>query len=301
MHIVVLSRGPHLYSTRRLTEAIEARGHKATVINYLKAYVVAEEDKPTVHFEGKAIEGIDAIIPRIGASATFYGTAIVRQFEMMDVFSVNNSQSIVRSRDKLRTLQILTRANVGMPKTSFARTPDNKDDLIQHVGGAPLVIKLLEGTQGVGVMLAQTKKEAKSILETFFGLKVNILVQEFIEEAGGADLRVFVVNGKVVGAMKRQGPEGEFRSNLHRGGSAKEITLTEAEEKTAIKAAKSLGLHVAGVDLLPSKRGPLIMEVNSSPGLEGIEKATGKDIASEIVQFIENSSNPEHGKNLENL
>lgn len=287
MNITVLSRGPNLYSTRRLVEAIEQRGHQASVINYLKSYVVTEKDNPEIHYEGKRLGSIDAIIPRIGASATFYGTAIVRQFEMMHIFSANSSQSIVRSRDKLRTLQILSRSKVGMPKTCFARTPENKKDLIRHIGGAPLVIKLLEGTQGVGVLLAQTNKEAESILETFYGLKVNILIQEFIREANGSDIRVFVVDGKVVGAMKRQAPEGEFRSNLHRGGTAMAIKLTDQEEETAIMAAKALNLHIAGVDLLPSVRGPLVMEVNSSPGLEGIEKTTGNDIASEIVTFIE--------------
>lgn len=287
MKIGILTRNPRLYSTRRLIETATGRGHRVETIDHLKCYVVIEKGNPSIHYQKKTLDGFDAIIPRIGASVTFYGTAIVRQFEMMNVFSANESQAIVRSRDKLRSMQILSRAHVGMPKTCFARTPDDKHDVIRQVGGAPLIIKLLEGTQGVGVMLANTKKEAGSILETFYGLKVNILIQEFIKEAKGSDIRAFVVDGKVVAAIKRQASEGEFRSNIHRGGTATPIKLTNDEKQTALKAVKVLGLSIAGVDMLPSERGPLVMEVNSSPGLEGIEKTTGIDIAGRIIDFIE--------------
>lgn len=287
MKIAVLSRNANLYSTSRLIEAIEKRGHEAVVIDHLKCSVTADIGDPRVYYQGKFLTDIDAIIPRIGASVTFYGTAIVRQFEMMGKFTANSSISIVRSRDKLRSLQILSRHHVGIPKTVFASHPKQIDKLIQEIGGTPVVIKLLEGTQGIGVVLAETKKAAKSVIEAFHGLDANILVQEFIAEANGADIRAFVINGKVVGAMKRQGAEGEFRSNLHRGGSSKLIKLSRAEKKAAIEAAKAMGLGVAGVDMLQSERGPLILEVNSSPGLEGIEKATGIDIADKLVQFVE--------------
>ncbi len=290
MKIAILSRNPGLYSTKRLVEAGTERGHEMRVIDHLKCYVSIEKSRPEIHYEGKKLEDIDAIIPRIGASVTFYGCAIVRQFEMSGVVSASESQAIVRSRDKLRSLQILSRAGVDMPKTGFARLPKDKSDIIEMVGGTPVVIKLLEGTQGIGVVLAETKKAAESVLDAFYGLKTNILIQEFIKESKGTDIRAFVVDGKVVGAMKRTGKEGEFRSNLHRGGRAESVKLSAAERKTAIKAAKALGLGVAGVDMLPSNRGPLVMEVNSSPGLEGIERSTGIDIAGKIIGFLEKAS-----------
>ncbi|ELR67109.1 Ribosomal protein S6 glutaminyl transferase [Photobacterium marinum] len=287
MKIGILSQNENLYSTRRLREAIEQRGHQAVIINALRCYMNINSVKPSIHFEGEELTGFDAIIPRIGADITFYGCSVLRQFEMMDVFSVNQSIAISRSRDKLRSLQLLSRKGIGMPITGFASKPDDVPDLIKMVGGAPLVIKLLEGTQGIGVVLAETQKAAESVIEAFMGLKANIMVQEFIEEAGGADIRCFVIGDKVIAAMKRQAADGEFRSNLHRGGSATLIRITPEERKTAVAAAKAMGLSVAGVDLLRSKRGPLVMEVNSSPGLEGIETATGKDIAGMIVEHIE--------------
>jgi len=287
MNIVILSRNKSLYSTKRLIEAGEARGHKMTVLDHLKCYVSIEKSRPEIHYDGIPVIDTDAIIPRIGASVTFYGCAIVRQFEMMGVMSAVESQAIVRSRDKLRSMQLLSRAGVDMPITGFARNPKDKDDLIRMVGGTPVVIKLLEGTQGIGVVLAETKKAAESVLDAFYGLKTNILIQEFIKESKGTDVRAFVVDGKVVGAMKRVGKEGDFRSNLHRGGKAFPIKLTKEEKETALKAAKALGLGIAGVDMLQSNRGPLLMEVNSSPGLEGIEKATGIDIASKIIKYVE--------------
>ena len=254
------------------------------------------QSKPEVHFKGETLDAFDAVIPRIGASVTFYGTAVLRQFEMMGAFPLNESVAISRSRDKLRSLQLLSRKGVGLPITGFAHDPDDIKDLIKMVGGAPLVIKLLEGTQGIGVVLAETKKAAESVIEAFMGLKANIMVQEYIKEAGGADIRCLVVGDKVVAAMKRQALPGEFRSNLHRGGSASLIKVSPTERATAVKAAKIMGLNVAGVDILRSQRGPLIMEVNSSPGLEGIELATGKDIASIIIQFIEKNAKPNNTK-----
>ncbi|PKP43315.1 MAG: 30S ribosomal protein S6--L-glutamate ligase, partial [Bacteroidetes bacterium HGW-Bacteroidetes-12] len=277
MKILVLSRNPNLYSTRRLVEAGEKRKHEMLVVDHTKCDLIIEKKRPQVFYKGQPLEGVDAVIPRIGASVTFYGTAVVRQFEMMKVFTATESQALVRSRDKLRSLQILSRAGLGLPKTAFTNYSKDVKSIIQKVGGAPLVIKLLEGTQGVGVVLAENNNAAESVLEAFNGLRARVIVQEFIKEAGGADIRAFVVDGVVVGAMKRQGKEGEFRSNLHRGGSASLYELTDEEENTALKAAKVLGLGVAGVDLLQSNKGPLIMEVNSSPGLEGIEGATGKD------------------------
>ena len=287
MKIAILSRNKKLYSTKRLKEAAEARGHEVDIIDTLHCYMDISSNKPSVRFKGQPLPHYDAIIPRIGASITFYGTAVVRQFEMMGAFSVNESVAISRSRDKLRSMQLLSRKGIGLPRTGFAHSPDSVKDLIANVGGAPVVIKLLEGTQGIGVVLADTNKAAESIVEAFMGIKANILVQEFIKEAKGADIRAFVIDGQVVGAMKRQGKEGEFRSNLHRGGTAEVITLSDEEENAAIKAAKAMGLGVAGVDMLQSERGPLILEVNSSPGLEGIETATGKDIAKSIVRYIE--------------
>jgi ribosomal protein S6--L-glutamate ligase len=287
MKIAILSRNPKLYSTRRLVEAAKERGHEVRVLNTLHCYMNITSHRPSIHYKGEDLSGFDAVIPRIGASVTFYGTAVLRQFEMMGVYPLNESVAISRSRDKLRSLQLLGRKGIGLPVTGFAHSPDDVQDLIAMVGGAPLVIKLLEGTQGIGVVLAENHKAAESVIEAFMGLKVNILVQEFIKEAGGADIRCFIVGGKVVAAMKRQGKEGEFRSNLHRGGSATVIRITPEERATAIRAAQTMGLNVAGVDLLRSNHGPVVMEVNSSPGLEGIEKATGKDIAGMQIAFIE--------------
>lgn len=287
MKIAILSRNTKLYSTRRLIEAAEQRGHEVVVLDHLKCVLVIEKGNPHIYYGGKEITGIDAIIPRIGTSVTFYGAAVVRQFEQMKVFSSVESQALVRSRDKLRSLQLLAKAGIGMPKTAFASAPQNIDNVLSQVGGAPVVVKLLEGTQGIGVILAETHKSAKSVIESFMSLKANILVQEFVKEAGGADIRAFIVDGKIVGAMKRQGAAGEFRSNLHRGGKATVIELSKEERETAIKAAKKLGLAIAGVDMLQSSRGPLVMEVNSSPGLEGIEGATGVDIAGRIIEYVE--------------
>ena len=289
MKIAILSRNKNLYSTKRLVEAAELRGHEVILLDHMKCVLVIEQGRPHIYFNGKEVKDINAVIPRIGASATFYGSAVVRQFEMMKIFTAVESQALVRSRDKLRSLQILARAGIGIPKTAFASSPKDKDldNLIESVGGAPCVVKLLEGTQGIGVILAENQKAAKSVLEAFMKLKANMLVQEFIKEAGGADIRVFVVDGQIVGSMKRQAKEGEFRSNLHRGGSAQVIDLTPEERATAIKAVKKLGLGIAGVDLLQSSRGALVMEVNSSPGLEGIEGATGVDIAGKIIEYVE--------------
>jgi len=296
MKIAVLSRNPKLYSTRRLKEAGEERGHEVDIIDTLHCYMDITKSRPTVRYHGEELPYYDAVIPRIGASVTFYGTAVVRQFEMMGTFCVNESVAISRSRDKLRSLQLLSRKGVGLPRTGFANRPDNIKDLIKNVGGAPLVIKLLEGTQGIGVVLADTNKNAESIIEAFMGLKANILVQEFIKEAGGADVRCFVVGGKVVAAMKRQGAEGEFRSNLHRGGSATIVKLTKEERLTAVNAAKVMGLNVCGVDILQANSGPVVMEVNSSPGLEGIEVATEKNVAGLVFEFIEKEARPNNNK-----
>ena len=287
MNLKILSRNPKLYSTQRLVEAAEKRGHNAEIIDPLKCDLIIEKRKPSISYKGKILTQTDAVIPRIGASVTYYGTAVVRQFEMMGVFTTTESQALVRSRDKLRSLQVLSRARLGLPKTVFTNYSKAVDELIDHVGGAPLIIKLLEGTQGVGVVLAETRNAAESVIEAFNGLQARVIVQEFIKEAKGADIRVLVVDGHVVGAMKRQGKEGELRSNLHRGGTASVIELSDEEEIAAIKAAKAMGLGVAGVDMLQSARGPLILEVNSSPGLEGIEDATGKDIAKSIIRYIE--------------
>jgi ribosomal protein S6--L-glutamate ligase len=287
MKIVILSRNPNLYSTKRLVEAGEQRKHEMHVVDHLKCELVIEKKKPSIYYKGEILEDIDAVIPRIGASVTFYGTAVVRQFEMMKIFTAIESQALMRSRDKLRSLQVLARAGLGLPKTVFANYTRNADEIITKAGGAPLVIKVLEGTQGLGVVLAETNQAASSVIEAFNGLQARVIVQEFIKEAGGADIRAFVVDGVVVGAMKRQAKDGEFRSNLHRGGSAALIELTDEEENAALKAAKSLGLGIAGVDMLQSSKGPLILEVNSSPGLEGIEMATGKDVAKNIIRYVE--------------
>ena len=290
MKIAILSRNSKLYSTRRLVEAAKQRGHEVRVLDVLHCYMDITSHSPKIHYRGEILEGFDAVIPRIGASVTFYGTAVLRQFEMMGVYPLSESVAISRSRDKLRSLQLLSRKGIGLPVTGFAHKPDDVEDLIKMVGGAPLVIKLLEGTQGIGVVLAETQKAAESVIQAFMGLKANILVQEFISEAGGADIRCFVMGDKVVASMKRQGAEGEFRSNLHRGGNASLIKITPEERSTAVRAAKTMGLNVAGVDLLRSNHGPLVMEVNSSPGLQGIETATGKDIAGTIIQFIEKNA-----------
>ncbi|VVC74866.1 Ribosomal protein S6--L-glutamate ligase [Aquicella siphonis] len=288
MKIAILSRKHNLYSTQRLVEAALARGHRADVIDTLRCYMNITSARPTIHYKGNELEHYDAVIPRIGASVTFYGAAVVRQLEMMGVFCVNDSVAITRGRDKLRSLQLLSKKGIGLPITGFAHSLDEIQDLIKMVGGPPLVIKFLEGTQGIGVILVETTKAARSVLEAFLGLKVNIMVQEYIKEAGGADIRCFVVGGKVVAAMKRQSksPE-EFRSNLHRGGIATPVEITDEERNMAIRAAHIIGLNVAGIDIVRSNRGPLIMEVNASPGLEGIEKTTGIDVAGEIIQFIE--------------
>jgi ribosomal protein S6--L-glutamate ligase len=299
MKIAILSQNPALYSTKRLREAGEAQGHDMRVINYLRCYMNITSNRPSVVYSGKPLENFDAIIPRIGASKTFYGTAVVRQFEVMGVFSANESQAISRSRDKLRCMQILAREGIGLPVTGFAHDTQDIDGLIETVGGAPLVIKLLEGTQGIGVVLAETYQASKSVIEAFRGLDANILVQEFIKEAGGADLRCFIVGSKVIASMKRQGADGEFRSNLHRGGTAAKIKLTPEEKSTALRAAKAMGLRVAGVDLLRSNHGPVVMEVNSSPGLEGIEKASGVDVAKKIIEFI--ASNAASGKTRDRI
>ena len=287
MTIKILSRDAKLYSTQRLIEAAKKRKHDVEVIDYLYCDLVIEKRNPSILYKGRLLENVDAIIPRIGASHTYYGAAVIRQFEMMNVFSTLESVALTRSRDKLRSLQLLTKQNIGIPKTVFTNYSKHTDDIIENVGGAPVVIKLLEGTQGLGVVLAETENAAGSVIEAFNGLHARVILQEFIKEAKGADIRALVVDGQVVGAMKRQGKDGEFRSNLHRGGTANLIQLTEEEENTAIKAARILGLGIAGVDLLQSKRGPLIMEVNSSPGLEGIESATKKDIAGSIIKYIE--------------
>lgn len=292
MKIAILSRDRHLYSTSRLVEAAEIRGHDVEVIDYLRCYMNIASHSPKVMFQGHALEGVDAVVPRIGAPYTFYGTAVVRQFEMMGVFCTNESQAISRSRDKLRCLQLLARKGIGIPVTAAADSTKDVEGLIKIVGGAPLVIKLVEGTQGIGVVLAETDKAAESVIQAFRGLSANILVQEFIAESRGSDIRCFVVGGKVVAAMKRTGPPGEFRSNLHRGGTAETIKLTPEERSTAVRSAKAMGLNVCGVDILRSNHGPVVMEVNSSPGLEGIEGATGVDVASAVIEFIENRAKP---------
>lgn len=295
MNIAILSRNSKLYSTRRLVEAAKERGHQARVIDHVRCFMDIDADSPSVHYKDEEFTqgNFDAVIPRIGASVSFYGNAVVRQFEMMGTYCVNESVAISRSRDKLRAIQLLSRKGLGIPVTVFANSPDDVKNLIREVGGAPLVIKVLEGTQGVGVVLAETGKAAESVIQAFMGVHTNILIQEFVKEAGGSDIRCLVVGGKAIAAMRRTAPEGEFRSNLHRGGSAELVRLSPAERALAVKAAKVIGLNVCGVDLLRSARGPLVMEVNSSPGLRGIEGATGKDIAGMIIGFIEKNAKPE--------
>ncbi|AGF77182.1 alpha-L-glutamate ligase, RimK family [Desulfocapsa sulfexigens DSM 10523] len=294
MKICILSRDKNLYSTSKLVENAEKRGHEVHVIDPLRCYMNITSHKPSIHFKGEPLEGFSAVIPRIGASITFYGTAVVRQFEMMGVYSVNESVAISRSRDKLRSLQLLSRRGIGLPVTGFSHSTMYTQDLIDLAGGAPLVIKLLEGTQGIGVVLAETNNAAESVIEAFRGLKQNILVQEFIKEANSQDIRCFVVGGKVVAAMMRTGKVGDFRSNIHRGGKAEKIKITPEERSTAVRAAKIMGLNVAGVDILRANHGPVVMEVNSSPGLEGIEAASGKNVADIIIAFIE--TNAQEGK-----
>lgn len=292
MKIAMLARNPNLYSHKRLKEAAETRGHTLDIINTLRCYMNIASRRPEIYYNNEKLTGYDAVIPRIGASVTFYGTAVLRQFEMMGVYPLNESVGIGRSRDKLRSMQLLARDGIGLPVTTFAHDPKQTDEVLKLAGGAPLVIKLLEGTQGIGVVLADTDRSAASVIEAFRGAKVNILVQEFIKESGGTDIRALVVGGKVIAAMKRTGAEGEFRSNLHRGGSAETIKISPEERSTAIRAAKAMGLNVCGVDMLRANHGPVVMEVNSSPGLEGVENATGIDIAGKIIEFLEKSAKP---------
>ncbi len=294
MKIVLLARNPNLYSHKRLIEVAEERGHTIDVINTLRCYMNITSHRPAVWYNGEKLTGYDAVIPRIGASVTYYGTAVLRQFEMMGVWPLNESVAITRSRDKLRSLQLLSREGVGLPVTAFAHDPKQAEEVIRMVGGAPAIVKLIEGTQGIGVVLGETQKSAKSVIEAFRGANVNILVQEFIKEAGGSDIRAVVVGGKVIATMQRTGEEGEFRSNVHRGGHSKRIRITPEERSTAVRAAKIMGLNVCGVDLLRSNHGPVVMEVNSSPGLEGVEKATGVDVAAAIIGFMERHAT--HGK-----
>ncbi|MBM3518461.1 MAG: 30S ribosomal protein S6--L-glutamate ligase [Alphaproteobacteria bacterium] len=296
MRILILARAPNLYSHRRLVEAGRARGHEMRIINTLRCYMNITAHRPEVRYAGHPITGFDAVIPRIGQSITFYGLAVLRQFEMMGVYPVNESVAIGRSRDKLRALQLLARRGIGLPVTGYAHSPDDTDDLMRLVGSAPLVLKLIEGTHGQGVVLADTDRAAASMIDSFRGLKAHFLIQEFIEEARGTDVRCFVVGGKVIASMLRKGREGEFRSNLHRGGKATQVRITPEERSTAVRAARTLGLNVAGVDFLRSNHGPVVMEVNSSPGLEGIEGATGKDIAGAIIDFIEKNAKPHKTK-----
>lgn len=292
MRMAMLARNPNLYSHRRLVEAATDRGHEMSVFNTLRCYMNITSHRPEVKYDGQVLSGFDVVIPRIGASVTYYGLAVLRQFEMMGVYPLNESVAIGRSRDKLRSMQILSRDGIGLPVTAFAHDPNQTEEVINAVGGAPVIIKLIEGTQGIGVVLGETLKSAKSVIEAFRGANVNILVQEFIKEAGSTDIRAFVVDGKVIAAMKRTGAEGEFRSNLHRGGSAETIKITPEERSTAVRAANVLGLNVCGVDMLRANHGPVVMEVNSSPGLEGVEKATGIDVAGKIIEFIEKNAKP---------
>ena len=292
MKIALLCRSPQLYSHQRILEAARARGHEIATINHLRCTIDIASARPKIHYGGRILERPDAVIPRIGASVTFFGTAVVRQFEMMRVYCVNESVAISRSRDKLRSLQLLARKGIGLPVTLFAHRTSNAEEIITLAGGAPVVIKLLEGTQGVGVVLGETPKAAESIIQAFGGVNTNILVQEYIKEAKGEDIRCIVIGGTVVASMKRQGREGEFRSNLHRGGMAKAERITPQERATAIAAARAMGLNVCGVDMLRSNHGPVVMEVNSSPGLEGVEQATGVDVAGKIIAFIESNAEP---------
>ncbi|MGH1457682.1 MAG: 30S ribosomal protein S6--L-glutamate ligase [Paracoccaceae bacterium] len=290
MRIAMMARNAKLYSHQRLKEAAEERGHELDIINTLRCYMNIASRRPEMYYNGEKLEGYDAVIPRIGASVTFYGLAVLRQFEMMGVYPLNESVAIGRSRDKLRSMQLLARDGIGLPVTTFAHDPKQTDEVLKLAGGAPIVIKLLEGTQGLGVVLADTDRSATSVVEAFRATGTNILLQEFIKESGGTDIRAIVVGGKVIAAMKRTGAEGDFRSNLHRGGSAQVIKLSPEERSTAVRAAKSMGLNVCGVDMLRANHGPVVMEVNSSPGLEGVEKATGLDVAGKIIEYLEKSA-----------
>ncbi len=287
MNIVILSRGPGLYSTQSLFQEGQLRGHRMRVVDHVRCSIVVENGRPKVFYEGERLHTIDAIIPRIGASVTTKGAAIIRQFEMMNVFSSVSSDALLKSRDKLRCLQLLGMADLGIPKTVYTDYSQNIADLIRAVGGLPVVIKLLEGTHGLGVILAESSNTAESIIETFNRLNERIIIQEFIKESKGADVRVFIINGEIVAAMKRTAAPGEFRSNLHRGASSVPVELSKAEAITALKAVEILGLDVAGVDMLQSNRGPLILEVNPSPGLEGISKTSGIDVAAKVFDFVE--------------
>ena len=298
MNLIILSRNAELYSTQALVQAAQNRGHSVRVVDYLRCYMNITSSKPRIYLEGEELKA-DAIIPRIAVQHTAYGNAVVRQFEMMGVFTLNDSVAISRSRDKLRSLQLLAKKGIGLPVTGFAHSIDATNELISMCGGAPLVVKLLQGTQGMGVVLAETKKAAESVIEAFKEVRADILVQEYIAESKGADIRCIVLGKKVVAAMERQGIDGEFRSNLHRGGVAKKISITAEERKTAIKAAKVMGLNLAGVDLLRSNRGPLVIEVNSSPGLEGIEKSTNKNVADRIIEFLEISLKEKRPKSID--
>jgi ribosomal protein S6--L-glutamate ligase len=293
MKIALLARNPHLYSHRRICEAARARGHEIEVVNTLRVSINITSKRPALYYRKRSLEGFDAVIPRIGASVTFYGLAVLRQFEVMGVYPLNESVAIGRSRDKLRCLQLLARRGILLPVTAFTHDPKQAEDIIDLVGGPPVIIKLLEGTQGIGVVLGDTMKSAKSVIEAFQGANVNILVQEFIKEAGGTDIRALVIGDRVVAAMQRQGAPGEFRSNLHRGGSGAKVKITPQERAAAVKAAHTLGLNVCGVDMLRSKHGPLVLEVNSSPGIEGLEKASGVDVADLMIEFLER--NAPHG------
>ncbi|OBY25189.1 30S ribosomal protein S6--L-glutamate ligase [Leisingera sp. JC1] len=292
MKIAMLARNPNLYSHKRLKEAAQQRGHELEIINTTRCYMNIASRRPEIYYNGQKLSWYDAVIPRIGASVTFYGTAVLRQFEMQGIYPLNESVAIGRSRDKLRSMQLLARDGIGLPVTTFAHDPKQTAEVMEVAGGAPVVVKLLEGTQGIGVVLADTERSAISVIEAFRGANINILVQEFIKEAGGTDIRAFVIGGKVIAAMQRTGAEGDFRSNLHRGGSAQVVKLSPEERATAIRSAKSLGLNVCGVDMLRSNHGPVVMEVNSSPGLEGIEMATGIDVAGRIIDFMEKHAQP---------
>ncbi len=292
MKMALLCRSPQLYSHQRILEAARARGHEIDTINHLRCTIDIASHRPQIHYQGRSLKGYDAVIPRIGASVTFFGTAVVRQFEMMRVYCVNESVAISRSRDKLRSLQLLSRKGIGLPVTVFAHKTSNAEEIVKLAGGAPVVIKLLEGTQGIGVVLGETQKTAESIIQAFGGVNTNILVQEYVAEARGEDIRCIVIGDKVVASMMRRGKEGEFRSNLHRGGSARSVKISPPERSTAIAAARAMGLNVCGVDMLRSNHGPVVMEVNSSPGLEGVEDATGLDVAGKIIEFIEKNAKP---------
>jgi len=287
MNIFILSRNKNLYSTSRLVEAGNKLGHNVRVVDYMRCYMNITSRKPTIFYGGESLGKVDAVIPRIGASNTFYGTAVVKQFEMMDSYCVNTSDAIANSRDKLRSLQILAEAGINMPITGFASHTKDIEGVIESVGSTPLIMKLLQGTQGQGIVLAETRKAAESVMSAFRQLDADIMVQEFIKESGGTDIRAFVVGDEVVASMKRIAPEGEFRSNVHRGGTMEKVQLTSEEENMAVNASRILGLSIAGVDLMRSNRGPLILEVNSSPGLQGIESCSEVDVAKKIISHIQ--------------